>query len=152
MTETDISALAVFQQLKSKMSTLIDPVVQAEGLTPLQACVLLMIARGDAGTVGELSGQLRSGQANTSTLCKKLEKNGYIVRTRNPEDERVVTLTLTGQGRETLERIQATFRRYEQMLEQTDRQVREDLRRGLAAANAALDYLNEQTKGDQERC
>lgn len=152
MAETNLSALAVFQQLKVKMGALIDPVVQAEGLTPLQACVLLMVARGDAGAVGELSEKLQCGQANTSTLCKKLEKSGYLTRARNPRDERMVTLTLTGQGQETLARIQARFRRYEQMLEQMDPQVREDLCRGVAAANRALDYLNSQIKGEQNPC
>ena len=55
MNEEDrISILTVFQALKSKTARLLEPVVQAEGLTPLQASVLLQLARQDAA-VGDIS-------------------------------------------------------------------------------------------------
>ena len=43
--EERISILAVFQTLKAKTARLLEPVVQAEGLTPLQASVLLQLTR-----------------------------------------------------------------------------------------------------------
>ena len=99
-----ISILAVFQTLKTKTARLLEPVVQAEGLTPLQARVLLQLCRRDAavGDISEISGM---GQANASSLCKKLEKEGFLTRRRSCPDRRVVTLSLTPRGREAMDRI-----------------------------------------------
>ena len=53
-----ISILAVFQTLKTKTTRLVDPIVQAEGLTPLQARVLLHLCCRDAavGDISEITG------------------------------------------------------------------------------------------------
>ena len=60
-----ISILAVFQTLKTKTARLLEPIVQAEGLTPLQASVLLQLTRQDAA-VGDISEATCMGQANAS--------------------------------------------------------------------------------------
>ena len=39
-----------------------------------------------------------------SPLLKKMEKAGYITRSRSAEDDRVVVITLTEQGREMQEK------------------------------------------------
>lgn len=146
-TSEKLRLLEIFQQMKNKTNRLIDPVVQAEGLTPLQCCVLLQVAQGYT-SVGAVSEQTQMGQANTSTLCKKLEQAGYLTRARNPEDERVVVLSLTRQGQETLARIGRRMKEYEVLLEGLPGQVKEDILRGLTAIDLALDYLSEQTKGE----
>ena len=76
-----ISILAVFQTLKAKTARLVEPIVQAEGLTALQARVLLQLSYHDA-TVGDISEITCMGQANASSLCKKLEQEGYLTRSR----------------------------------------------------------------------
>ena len=54
MNEEDrISILAVFQTLRAKTSRLLEPVVQSEGLTILQACVLGHLYQQDAA-VGDI--------------------------------------------------------------------------------------------------
>lgn len=58
-------------------------------------------------TVGELVRLLGIDQGNGSNMCKKLEKKGWILRQRNPQDERVVLLSLTAQGEEILNHIHA---------------------------------------------
>lgn len=142
-----LCALAIFQQMKGKVSRILEPVAQKEGLTALQCSVLLQVAQGYT-SVGAVSEQTLMGQANTSTLCKKLEQAGYLTRSRNPRDERMVTLEVTERGRETLERIDRQMKTYERMLDELPRQVKDDMFRGLAAMNLALDYLSEQTKGE----
>ena len=141
------STLAMFQQMKSRINRVVDPLVQTENLTPLQGSVLLEVARGHT-SVGAICEQTGMGQANASTLCKKLEQAGVLSRSRNPRDERVVDLTLTEQGWQTLERIRQRLDRYEDWLGQLPDEVLEDIRRGIRAANVALDYLAEQIKGD----
>ena len=149
--DSQISILTIFQTLKTKTARLLDPVVQAEGLTPLQACVLLQLSRKDAA-VGGISEMTAMGQANASSLCKKLEKEGLLTRSRSAADGRVVTLSLTPRGRETAQRIQARLDHYLELLAALPDGTHEELRRGFQAANQMLDYLLDQTKGDQDLC
>lgn len=142
-----LQSLEVFQNIKTKIGRTVDPVVQAEGLTPLQCCVLLQIAQGYT-SVGAASEQTQVGQANTSTLCKKLEQAGYLTRSRSPEDERVAVLSLTDRGQDALKRIGQRLQEYEKILCGLPDQTKEDIMKGLAAIDRALDYLSEQIKGE----
>ena len=146
-----LSILTVFQTLKTKTSRLLDPVVQEEGLTPLQACVLFHLARQDA-SLGDVSEVTCMGQANASSLCKKLEQGGLLTRSRGSPDGRVVTLSLTPRGQETARRIQARLDRYLELLDALPDGTRERLRQGFEAANQMLDYLIDKTKGDHDPC
>ena len=148
MNEDDrFSVLAIFQTLKAKTSRLLDPVVQSEGLTLLQACVLGHLYQQDAA-VGDIGGLAVIDQANASSLCKKLEQEGFLTRTRRASDRRVVILSLTPRGRETVERLQARLNHYLDLLNALPTDAKEELIRGFRAANQMLDYLFEQTKGD----
>ena len=146
-----ISVLTMFQTLKAKTSRLLDPVVQSEGLTLLQACVLAHLSQQDAA-VGDISDLAVMDQANASSLCKKLEREGFLTRTRRASDRRVVILSLTPRGRETVERLQARLNHYLDLLNALPTDAKEELIRGFRAANQMLDYLFEQTKGDQNIC
>lgn len=152
MNEEDrISILTVFQTLKIKTARLLEPVVQAEGLTALQAHVLLHLSRGDA-TVGDIIEATCMGQANASSLCKKLEQGGFLTRRRRCPDRRVVTLSLTPKGREAMGRILQKLNRYLELVNARPKEDQEELIRGLRAIDQMLNYLNEQTKGDKSPC
>ena len=152
MSEADrISLLTVFQTLKTKTARLLEPIVQAEGLTPLQASVLLQLVQKDAA-VGDISEVTCMGQANASSLCKKLEQGGYLTRSRDRADGRVVTLSLTPEGRAAAGRIQAKLNQFLELINAPPAELRGDLMRGLQAATQMLDYLFEQTKGDHDLC
>ena len=146
-----ISILAVFQTLKAKTTRLLAPLVQAEGLTPVQVRVMLQLFCQDA-TVGDISEQTGMGQANTSSLCKKLEKEGFLNRRRTCPDRRIVTLSLTPKGREAMVRIQKKLDHYLELVNARPREEQAELVRGLNAIEQMLDYLFEQTKGDQDLC
>lgn len=146
-----LSILTVFQTLKNKTTRLLDPIVQVEGLTRLQAGVLLYLFQQDAA-VGDISEVTCMGQANTSSLCKKLEQGGFLTRSRDRVDGRVVTLSLTDKGRETTQRIQRRLDSYYGLLDALPEATRQELYQGYLAANRMLDYLYEQTKGDQNLC
>ena len=152
MSEADrISLLTVFQTLKTKTARLLEPIVQAEGLTPLQASVLLQLVQKDAA-VGDISEVTCMGQANASSLCKKLEQGGYLTRSRDRADGRVVTLSLTPEGRAAAGRIQAKLNQFLELINALPAELRGYLMRGLQAATQMLDYLFDQTKGDQKSC
>lgn len=146
-----ISILAAFQTLKAKTARLLEPIVQAEGLTALQAHVLLQLSHGDA-TVGDISGAACMGQANASSLCKRLEQEGFLTRRRRCPDRRVVTLSLTPKGQEAMARIMQKLGRYLELVNARPKADQEELIRGLRAIDQMLSYLNEQTKGEQNPC
>ena len=138
---------AVIQTLKAKTDRLLAPLAQREGLTSLQMCVLLHLYQKEApvGTVSHVTGM---GQANASALCKKLEEAGYLTRVRGESDRRVVNLSLTGTGRTAVERFRRGIDRYVAMLEDLPQEQKDALARGVEAAEAVLDYLYEQGKGE----
>ena len=52
--------------------------------------------------VGELAGKLAIHQTTASNLLDALRKRGYVVKERDAEDQRVVKLKLSEEGREAL--------------------------------------------------
>jgi DNA-binding MarR family transcriptional regulator len=84
--------------------SLYTPYLKELGLTYTQYIVFLVLWEGEAVTVGELCRRLYLDNGTLTPLLKKLEAAGYIVRERGSEDERVVTVSLTDDGRAMKER------------------------------------------------
>ena len=139
--------LTICQSIKTKTGRLLDPIAQAEGFTSLQAGILFLLSMGDA-TVGDVSAATGMGQANTSALCKKLEQAGFLIRTRSPEDGRVVILSLTEKGRAATERWRQKIDRVLALFADLPQDVKDDCERGIRAIEQALDYVYEQSKGE----
>ena len=59
-----------------------------------------MLWEKDGITVGEICEKLMLDNGTVSPLLQKMENAGYITRSRSSEDDRVVVITLTEQGRE----------------------------------------------------
>ncbi len=93
--------------IKAHMDKVFGRIVMQESLTVAQAMALLWIHRGSVKNVGSLGRLMQMGQANASTLCKKLEKDGLLRRIRDEKDERVVRLTLTENGERVVTHILA---------------------------------------------
>ncbi|NLT95252.1 MAG: MarR family transcriptional regulator [Clostridia bacterium] len=100
------SELEAFSKLLTQaLDNAFRPIIESFGLTTLQVRVLTEIYRNEKATVGSLINIIGSS-GNASTLCKKLEKSGFIVRQRDATDERVVNLALTDYGKDTLKEIE----------------------------------------------
>jgi DNA-binding MarR family transcriptional regulator len=69
------------------------------GLTYPQYLVLLVLWEHDSLRVREIGEQLFLATGTLTPLLKRLEERGHITRTRDPEDERQVTVVLTESGR-----------------------------------------------------
>jgi len=76
------------------------PVLEPMGLTHPQYLVLLALWERDPQSLGELADQLAVEPATLSPVVKRLEAQGRVTRTRRRDDERVLDITLTPQGRE----------------------------------------------------
>jgi len=79
------------------------PLLRELGLTYPQYLVMVVLwqqADRDRGqTVGEIGEKLFLETSTLTPLLKRLETAGYLKRQRDPEDERVVRITLTEPGR-----------------------------------------------------
>ena len=69
------------------------------GLTYTQYVVMMALWEEDGLSVKALGERLYLDSGTLTPLLKKLEQRGLITRTRSREDERIVLLRLTEQGR-----------------------------------------------------
>ena len=76
------------------------PLLEPLQLTHPQYLVMLALWERSPRSVKDLSGALRLDPATLSPLLKRLEALGHCTRRRSPDDERMLTVELTGAGRE----------------------------------------------------
>lgn len=81
------------------MTKVYKPMLQALGLTYPQYLAMMVLWEKDGLTVGEISNRLLTDPGSLTPLLKRLEAEGLLSRTRSREDERVVIVELTEQGR-----------------------------------------------------
>lgn len=81
------------------VTSLYTPWLKALGLTYTQYIVFLVLWEKDGIPVGEICEKLMLDNGTVSPLLKKMEQAGYISRSRSAEDDRVVVISLTEQGR-----------------------------------------------------
>lgn len=74
------------------------PVKRAE-ITQEQYWLMLRLYRGGASSIGELADALGITGSSATTACKRLEKAGLVIRARQLDDERMVRVSLTDEGR-----------------------------------------------------
>lgn len=76
--------------------------------------------------MGSLGKSISVAGGNISAMCKKLEKEGFVMRSRDSADERIVNVTLSEKGKKTIKMIEKDLQRlYAESLAQVDQ---EDLR------------------------
>ena len=79
------------------------PYLKPLGLTYTQYIVLLVLWENDGLTVGQICEKLMLDSGTITPLLKKLQSEGYIEKKRSAGDDRVVIVTLTGEGRKLQE-------------------------------------------------
>ena len=72
------------------------------GLSYPQYIALMAVGEHDRLTVSELGRLMRLDSGTLSPLLKRMEGAGLVTRTRDPEDERRVNVTLTPAGHDRL--------------------------------------------------
>jgi DNA-binding MarR family transcriptional regulator len=109
------------------------------GLTYPQYLTLLALWEADEPmTVGDLGARLRLDSGTLTPLLKRLAAAGFVVRRRDPEDERRVLVVLTPDGRAAQEQVIDVPARLLDATGLTQRDARE-LRRILGRLLTALD-------------
>lgn len=75
------------------------PYLNELGLTYTQYLVFLVLWEKDGVTVSEICEKLMLDSGTVSPLLKKLQQAGYIEKVRSAEDDRVVVISLTEDGK-----------------------------------------------------
>ncbi|HEX5730814.1 MarR family transcriptional regulator [Microbacterium sp.] len=75
------------------------PILEPLGLTHPQYLVLLALWERSPRSLGDLAAELAMEPATLSPLIKRLEAQGRVSRARRADDERVLDIDLTEQGR-----------------------------------------------------
>ena len=82
-----------------KVVNLYTPHLKPLGITYTQYIMFLVLWEKDNITVGELCRRLMLDTGTVTPMLKNTEKQGLIKRTRSEEDERVVVVSLTEEGK-----------------------------------------------------
>lgn len=83
------------------------PLLAAVGLTYPQYLVMLVLWEEEESTVSGLGERLQLDSGTLTPLLKRLEQGGLIQRKRNSDDERVVILSLTKNGKQLREKAKS---------------------------------------------
>ncbi|MCR5175037.1 MAG: MarR family transcriptional regulator [Oscillospiraceae bacterium] len=74
------------------------PLLEKLDLTYTQYVVMMYYWEMGSSTAKDLSEALLLDPSTLTPILRKLEKKGYLKRSRNPEDERSILLSLTSEG------------------------------------------------------
>lgn len=80
------------------------PYLKPLGLTYTQYITFLVLWEKDGISVSEIGSRLMLDNGTLSPMLKKLEQAGYIERNRSEDDDRVVIISLTKEGRDLQEK------------------------------------------------
>lgn len=102
------------------------------GIGPGTWFTLTMLIREDGISQGEVSHKFEVDPSRVTRLAQRLEKEGLLRRERDPEDNRVVRLRVTEEGRRLIESRQERRERFEDRIRQelSDEEI-EEFRRVL---------------------
>jgi len=127
------------RNVTTALQAILGPVMEANGLTAMQGRVLSAVRECDDVNVGTISKILDVCGSNASNMCKKMEKDGFIIRKRSKTDERVVELLLTEKGESVLDKINTELReRYGAVLKSMDDEKFDSIIKGINALNELL--------------
>lgn len=82
------------------------------GITPPQFDALIILDRSGDLTIGELSSRLYLAYSTTTDLVDRLERAGFVVRSRDTADRRVVLVKLQETGHLVIEKVMDARRAY----------------------------------------
>ena len=81
-------------------------------ITTPQFLALVVLKDKPGITMGELCERLFLACSTATDLIDRMEKNGYLDRNRDPEDRRVIRLSITGKGKDIISQVINARRRY----------------------------------------
>lgn len=95
----------LIREVSRKLDSILFPISDNNNLTIMKMKVLMEVSKQGKVNIGEIGQSLGVAGGNTSNMCKNLETEGYLVRQRSHDDERVVEVSLTDKGKDVLSQV-----------------------------------------------
>ena len=90
-------------RINARLQQVCNPVIAPYQLDLYSSRIIVALAEKGAMKVGELVDLMALPQSTMSHQLKRLEKDGYVLRTRSDTDNRTVVITLTAKGADVAE-------------------------------------------------
>lgn len=108
--EFNNSIFSMIREISHKIDILLQDTATELGITTLQLKMLITLySAGKEVSIGNLGKAIGVTGGNISNICKKLEKQGFVERIRSVDDERVVNVILTDNGKSAAEKVGIYF-------------------------------------------
>lgn len=142
----------LFQSISHGFDGTLRMITESKGITMTQMRILIEIKHRGKSTVGDLANAIGSAPGNSSAMCKTLEKKGLVSRNRNPEDERMVLIALTDQGKALLQEINTELTdKCDPVLEDYSSTEYEQIITGINKLQEVMDSLHHAFERNQRR-
>lgn len=105
ITERKHEIFEISKLMQNSISKFLNPIAKQENLSKIQLMILLLMDRSESEKITSIAEKLELNQGNTSSICKKLEEEGYILKQKDLEDERIVHLKLTVKGKKVVQKV-----------------------------------------------
>lgn len=138
------------RRISEYMDSMFRPISEQYGLTHMQMRILMELGSAqDPPTVGHLGRTVGMTSGNMSSMCKRLEQEGFLIRFRDLQDERVVKIALSEKGRETIREIdRLAEERYASCLQKLGQERMDKIAENLQEIGTLLhDMLESHQKG-----
>ena len=110
----------------------------AYGISVSEWRVVAHLSQADSVSVREIHARVDMDKPKVSRAASRLEASGYVTKTVNPQDRRLVELKLTPKGRDMIEALTPIAHQYEQQLSDLLGGNDDDFRARVAQLIAAL--------------
>lgn len=145
--ELKLTLWNISREITENINNIFYPLAEKHGLTLRQLQVLLNLLQHEEHTVGSLGKCMSVAGGNISNLCKKLEREGFVERCRKTDDERVVVVTLSPKGRQTISEIdQLVNHKYELLLKNHSQEFLTEIIVGLNQLSLLLKKISTNEK------
>jgi len=142
--------LDIFAQAKRSLGLVVWQAFAPLDIGPKQVFLMRELAKADAMSQADLARATLSDPAATSRAVQTLITMGWVRRTRNMEDQRVLTVEMTAAGRAASKRIEAAYARAaREVVLPLDARDLKDFRR---ITTKLLDRCNELRSDCKEKC
>ncbi|MDX9996004.1 MAG: MarR family transcriptional regulator [Rhodocyclaceae bacterium] len=143
--ETFGDVLRLFRVVQANMQSL----EKQSGLSGAQLWALWQLSVTPGMKVSHLAESLFIHMSTASNLLDKLEKKGYLHRSRSPADSRVVFLHLTPEGEEVVRKLPGPLQgKLRNALQQMPAAKLDELRNGIVALLAQMEGRTEPIAGE----
>jgi DNA-binding MarR family transcriptional regulator len=136
------SLLYAVKQVELVVRALLDDLLRDSGVTALQYTALTVLARRDGLTSAELARNSFVTPQAMADLVTALERGGFILRRRNPDNRRQLLISLTPEAHALLDRFEGPVAGIEgRMVDGFDAAERERFRDYLNRARSSLEAV-----------